>query len=248
MPVPVGSTIHTIGEIEGRTAKTFSAIRPVPSAAKNDRHLMMDLRSSYDVLPLGRVNVGGKAFQILNWGQEQPLLPHACGAYRTDFSNCKKNAPKRRQVKSIRISRHHCIDIAGKTAYWLSTPATSGELSTVCSRFRTGRNFWGSGNREVPEETGLHIKTQIFPGSQLWPYPAGIMIGFTAPIMKAETSNYNKKELVPALYTKDNLLEYPKTEHQWKLIDAWLEKSFIERDELHVKSINTYLSLQNLKM
>lgn len=30
MPVPVGSTIHTIGEIEGRTAKTFSVHAPVP--------------------------------------------------------------------------------------------------------------------------------------------------------------------------------------------------------------------------
>ena len=40
MPVPVGSTIHTIGEIEGRTAKTFSVHAPVPGS-ENDRHLMM---------------------------------------------------------------------------------------------------------------------------------------------------------------------------------------------------------------
>ena len=32
MPVPVGSTIHTIGEIEGRTAKTFSVHAPVPGS------------------------------------------------------------------------------------------------------------------------------------------------------------------------------------------------------------------------
>lgn len=63
MPVPVGSTIHTIGEIEGRTAKTFSVHAPVPGS-ENDRHLMMDLRSSYDVLPWEEYNVGGKAFQI----------------------------------------------------------------------------------------------------------------------------------------------------------------------------------------
>ena len=38
MPVPVGSTIHTIGEIEGHTAKTFSVHAPVPGC-ENDRHL-----------------------------------------------------------------------------------------------------------------------------------------------------------------------------------------------------------------
>lgn len=87
MPVPVGSTIHTIGEIEGRTAKTFSVHAPVPGS-ENDRHLMMDLRSSYDVLPWEEYNVGGKAFPDTELGQEQPLLPHVRRTYRTDFSYC----------------------------------------------------------------------------------------------------------------------------------------------------------------
>ena len=84
MPVPVGSTIHTIGEIEGRTAKTFSVHAPVPGS-ENDRHLMMDLRSSYDVLPWEEYNVGGKAFQILNWDKNSRL------PYR--FLLLLKNAP-----------------------------------------------------------------------------------------------------------------------------------------------------------
>lgn len=84
MPVPVGSTIHTIGEIEGRTAKTFSVHAPVPGS-ENDRHLMMDLRSSYDVLPWEEYNVGGKAFQILNWDKNSRYVRRT---YRTDFSYC----------------------------------------------------------------------------------------------------------------------------------------------------------------
>ena len=47
-------------------------------------------------------------------------------------------------------------------------------------------------HREVLEETGLHIKNLKYFGSQPWPYPSGIMIA-SPPIMKAETSNYNKK-------------------------------------------------------
>ena len=86
MPVPVGSTIHTIGEIEGRTAKTFSVHAPVPGS-ENDRHLMMDLRSSYDVLPWEEYNVVAK-LPDTELGQEQPLLPHVRRTYRTDFSYC----------------------------------------------------------------------------------------------------------------------------------------------------------------
>ena len=42
MPVPVGSTIHTIGEIEGHTAKTFSVHAPVPGCDVREFGLIRD--------------------------------------------------------------------------------------------------------------------------------------------------------------------------------------------------------------
>ena len=102
MPVPVGSTIHTIGEIEGRTAKTFSVHAPVPGS-ENDRHLMMDLRSSYDVLPWEEYNVGGKAFQILNWDKNSRYCP-MCGVPTVQISPIAKKCPQCRQEIYPRIS------------------------------------------------------------------------------------------------------------------------------------------------
>ena len=93
MPVPVGSTIHTIGEIEGRTAKTFSVHAPVPGS-ENDRHLMMDLRSSYDVLPWEEYNVGGKAFQILNWDKNR-----ICSSHCID----RKHTQRRRTIDDDKV-------------------------------------------------------------------------------------------------------------------------------------------------
>ena len=102
MPVPVGSTIHTIGEIEGRTAKTFSVHAPVPGS-ENDRHLMMDLRSSYDVLPWEEYNVGGKAFQILNWDKNSRYCP-MCGVPTVQISPIAKKCPQCRREIYPRIS------------------------------------------------------------------------------------------------------------------------------------------------
>ena len=51
---------------------------------ENDRHLMMDLRSSYDVLPWEEYNVGGKAFQILNWDKNSRYCP-MCGVPSTRY-------------------------------------------------------------------------------------------------------------------------------------------------------------------
>ena len=89
--VPVGSTIHTIGEIYGHTAKAYAIYSPVPGNEDSER-MMKDLRASYDVLPFEEYYRAGKASQILNWdanpelGQEQPLLPYVRSSHRTGLS------------------------------------------------------------------------------------------------------------------------------------------------------------------
>ena len=77
MPVPVGSTIHTIGQIDGVPAKAFSVHAPVPGS-ESDTHQMTDLRASYDYLPWEEYNLAGKAFQILNWDKNSRYCP-MCG-------------------------------------------------------------------------------------------------------------------------------------------------------------------------
>ena len=79
--------------------------------------------------------------------------------------------------------------------------------------------------REVLEETGLHIKNLKYFGSQPWPYPSGIMIGFTADYESGNIKLQQEELNAGAFYTKDNLPEIPKKlSLARKLIDAWLEE------------------------
>ena len=79
------------------------------------------------------------------------------------------------------------------------------------------------------EETGLHIKNLKYFGSQPWPYPSGIMIGFTADYESGNIKLQQEELNAGAFYTKDNLPEIPKKlSLARKLIDAWLE----EKDHL----------------
>lgn len=80
-------------------------------------------------------------------------------------------------------------------------------------------------HREVLEETGLHIKNLKYFGSQPWPYPSGIMIGFTADYESGNIKLQQEELSAGAFYTKDNLPEIPKKlSLARKLIDAWLEE------------------------
>ena len=77
--------------------------------------------------------------------------------------------------------------------------------------------------REVREETGLEIKELRYFASQPWPYPSGLMIGFTATYAGGSLKLQAEELSTGAFFSKDNLPEIPrKLSLARKLIDAWL--------------------------
>lgn len=79
--------------------------------------------------------------------------------------------------------------------------------------------------REVREEIGIEIKNIQYFANQPWPYPSGVMVGFTAEYASGEIS-VDESELVEArFFKKDQLPQIPdKMSIARQLIDAWLEK------------------------
>ena len=74
------------------------------------------------------------------------------------------------------------------------------------------------------EETGLRIRNLKYFGSQPWPYPSGIMVGYTAEYASGTIKLQDEELSAGAFYTRDNLPEIPKKlSIARRLIDAWLE-------------------------
>ncbi len=79
--------------------------------------------------------------------------------------------------------------------------------------------------REVKEETGLEISDVRYQGSQPWPYPSGLMVGFYAQWKSGELRLQESELECGGWFRRDNLPPLPdKLSIARALIDRWIER------------------------
>lgn len=94
----------------------------------------------------------------------------------------------------------------------------------VAGFVETGETLEQAVVREVTEETSLKIKNLKYFGSQPWPYPCGLMIGFYAEYESGEIKLQRSELGAGGWFTMDNLPPIPeKLSIARKLIDNWIE-------------------------
>lgn len=86
-----------------------------------------------------------------------------------------------------------------------------------------GENFEDAVRREVSEEASIDVRDIRYFGSQTWPFPSAVMVGFRAEYAGGTLTPDGEEVLESGWFARDGLPEIPlKGSIARALIDAWL--------------------------
>jgi NAD+ diphosphatase len=102
---------------------------------------------------------------------------------------------------------------------------TTGMYSVLAGFVEPGESLEETVAREVKEEVGISLKDIKYFGSQPWPFPHSLMIGFTATYASGEIVMDDSEIEDAGWFTVDSLPPLPgKISIARKLIDGFIEK------------------------
>lgn len=217
------TNIMNIACYNGYAVKTYRIDSPITN---DERYEMCGLRPSYYKLPFELYELGGKCHELLYWDQNTKFCG-VCGApmkMHTDISKrctqCGKEVwPQLAIAIIVLIHRGDEVLLVHAKNF------KSNFYGLVAGFVETGETLEDAVHREVMEETSLTIDNIRYFGSQPWPYPCGLMVGFEADYVSGEINLQREELAAGGWFTKDNLPTIPeKLSIARKIIDSWLEK------------------------
>lgn len=191
-------------------AAEIGADAPVPEGMTAE-----GLRALYPRLDEGLMGVAGRAVQVVAWDRTHRFCGQ-CGAAVEEMTHERaKRCPRCGLVSYPQISPAIIIAVvrqteAGKRILLARNQRfPPGRFSVLAGYVEPGETLEDCAAREVCEEVGIRIKNVRYFGSQPWPFPNSLMVGFTAEYEAGEITLQQSELAEAAWFSPDALPNLP---------------------------------------
>lgn len=215
---------HLIGRLEGTDiyCAEITDIANLPQAFQ-----AITLRNSLDYLDDHWYMLAAKAFSIINWDRNHQFCGHCGQATLQSAQTFERVCPRCQLNFYPRISPSIIVLIYRDDQILMARSAhfPPGVYALIAGFVEPGESVEEAVHREVFEETHLTIQNLQYFGSQPWPFPDSLMMGFYAEYKGGELK-IDTRELEDAgWYRHDNLPGRPsfKKSIASRMLDAYLQ-------------------------
>ena len=221
-PIMPWQTIHEMPSLDGTSVKAYAIDSPVTQC---DNMVMCGLRKSFYHLPTEHYLMAGKCHEILYWDHNTRFCG-VCGGRMLMHTNISKRCEEcGKEVWPQLATAVICLIYRGDEVMMVRARNFRGDFYGLVAGFvETGETLEEAVEREIAEEVGLRVKNIRYYGSQPWPYPSGLMVGFYAEYDGGSVHLQQSELSSGGWFRYDNLPTLPEPlSIARKLIDHWLE-------------------------
>jgi NAD+ diphosphatase len=206
-----------------------------PTAALPPGYAVAGLRQLFDGLDATLFALAGRAVQIVNWDRTHQFCGR-CGTPAEAMAHERaKRCPACELTSYPRLSPAIIIAVTRRTEdgerllLARNHRFPTGRYSVVAGFVEPGESLEQCCLREVREEVGIAIQNIRYFGSQPWPFPNSLMIGFTAEYAGGEF-RLEQEEIADAGWFSPHDLPKlpPKVSIARRLIDAFLAANGVD--------------------
>lgn len=204
------------------------SIELAPDAEAPTGMVFRDLRQLYGVLDTSLHAVASRAVQIVEWDRTHrfcgacgsPTTAHASERSRVCTACGLAHFPRIAPAVIMAVEKGDEI-LLGRSSHF-----PPGIYSALAGFVEPGESLEEAVHREVLEEAGVEVEDVRYFGSQPWPYPNSLMLGFTARYRAGELRP-DGVELVDArwFHRDDMPMLFPGNVS----ISQWLIRDFLSR-------------------
>ena len=178
-------TGHEMGRVSGERCVAFA----LPEGWEPPEGMrLIGLRALYGQLDEPLFAMAGRAVQVLEWERTHRFCGHCGTPTAPGDEPLARRCPECGLLFYPRISPAVIVLIARGTELLLarSPQFRDGVYSTLAGFVEPGESLEDAVRREVREEVGIEVRDLRYFGSQPWPFPHSLMVGFTAEYAAGE--------------------------------------------------------------